>query len=152
MRVIAGVFAGLLVGIGLAFFFDPQGGTRRRHTLRDRSLATVRKAFRRTARTGRGAMADAEGLAHKAIHLREERKPQLTDETITAKVMSEVFRDPKLPKGDVNVNVEDGVAVLRGTVGEPELIDELVTRVRHVQGVRDVASLLHVQGTPAPSR
>lgn len=143
------LMAGVLAGVGLAYFFDPQGGARRRHLVRDRTLGAVRRLLRRTARTGRGAMADAAGLAHKARHLREERKPDLTDETVNAKIMSEVFRDPTLPKGDVNVNVEGGVAVLRGTVERQELIDDLVKRVRKVQGVRDVASLLHVQQTPA---
>ena len=143
MRLIAGVLA----GVGLAYFFDPNSGSRRRHALRDRTLASVRRVFRRTARLGRGAAADAEGLAQKALHLREQRKPDLSDETVTAKIMSEVFRDPKLPKGDVNVNVEHGVAVLRGTVERSGLVDELVGRVRKVQGVRDVENRLNVQET-----
>jgi osmotically-inducible protein OsmY len=54
-----------------------------------------------------------------------------------------------VPKGDVNVNVnvENGAAVLRGQVQPPELIEDLGQRVRRVRvnGVRDVASLLHVQ-------
>ena len=146
------VVAAFMTGIGLAYFFDPQSGRRRRHMWRDRTLGMVRRTFRRTARAGRGAAADVEGMARKAAHLREERKPDLSDETVTAKIMSEVFRDPELPKGDVNVNVEGGVAVLRGTVGRLELIDELVARVRKVQGVRDVASLLHVESTPETQR
>ena len=147
MRLIAAVAA----GIGLAYFFDPQSGRRRRHVLRDRTLGLLRRTVRRVGRAGRGAVADVEGAAHKAAHLREQRKPDLTDETITAKIMSEVFRDPQLPKGDVNVNVERGVAVLRGTVDRLDLIDELVARVRKVQGVREVASMLHVESA-APQR
>jgi osmotically-inducible protein OsmY len=146
------LLAGLLAGIGLAYFFDPQRGRRRRHMLRDRTLALVRRAFRRSARAGRGAAAEAEGLAHKAMHLREEPKPDLNDETVAAKIMSEVFRDRHLPKGDVNINVERGVAVLHGTVARPELVDELVERVRHVQGVRDVSSRLRVEGSTTGQR
>jgi hypothetical protein len=148
MRLIAGAIS----GIALAYFFDPQSGRRRRHVVRDRTLGTIRRVFRRTARIGRGAVAEAEGLAHKAAHLREEPKPGLSDETVTAKIMSEVFRDPELPKGDVNVNVERGIAVLRGTVRRPELIDELISRVRKVQGVREVASLLHLEGSTEAQR
>jgi osmotically-inducible protein OsmY len=148
MRLIAAAAA----GIALAYFFDPRSGSRRRHTLRDRTRGLMRRTLRRLGRAGRGAVADLEGAARKAAHLREQRKPDLTDETITAKIMSEVFRDPELPKGDVNVNVERGVAVLRGTVGRLELIDELVSRVRKVQGVREVASLLHVAPSAALQR
>jgi osmotically-inducible protein OsmY len=148
MRLIAAAAA----GIGLAYFFDPQSGRRRRHGLRDRTFGLVRRAVRRVGRAGRSAIADVEGAARKAAHLREQRKPDLTDETITAKILSEVFRDPELPKGHVNVNVEGGVAVLRGTVGRLELIDQLVSRVQKVQGVREVASLLHVEPSAALQR
>jgi osmotically-inducible protein OsmY len=135
---------GLATGIGLAYFLDPQSGRRRRHKLRDRTLGTLRRGFRRTARAGRGTVIGAEALAQKAAHIREEPKPDMTDETLAAKIMSEVFRDPELPKGDVNVNVEGGVAVLRGQLERPELIEDLVRRVRKVNGVRDVESHLHL--------
>lgn len=148
MRLIAAVAA----GIGLAYFLDPQSGRRRRRVLRDRTLGLIRRTLRRVGHAGRGAVADVEGAVRKAAHLREQRKPDLTDETISAKIMSEVFRDPEMPKGNVNVNVERGIAVLRGTVGRLELIDELVARVRRVQGVREVASLLHVEPSAALQR
>jgi hypothetical protein len=146
---VLGVLAGLLAGVGLAFFLDPRSGKRRRRYVRDRSLGALRHSLRRTARAGRGAVVGTEALTHKALH-RERPKLDLSDETLAAKIMSEVFRDKKLPKGDVNLNVEDGVAVLRGQVERPELIDDLVKRVRKVHGVRDVESLLHLPGTPAP--
>jgi hypothetical protein len=34
-------------------------------------------------------------------------------------VMTEVFRDPHVPKGAINVNVENGVGLLRGEIEEP---------------------------------
>jgi hypothetical protein len=36
-------------------------------------------------------------------------------------------------------------------VERPELIDDLESRVRAVQGVREVENLLHVPGTQAPT-
>ena len=42
------------------------------------------------------------------------------------------------------------VAVAVGEAPTPELITELVEKARAVQGVRDVESLLHLPGTPAP--
>jgi osmotically-inducible protein OsmY len=65
-------------------------------------------------------------------------------------VRSEVFRDADVPKGDINVNVQEGVVQLRGEVERPELIESLVEQTRKVQGVRDVESLLHTPGTKAP--
>ena len=39
--------------------------------------------------------------------------------------------------------------MLRGEVDSPELIDDLVSKARNVQGVQEVESLLH---TPAESQ
>ena len=74
---------------------------------------------------------------------------ELDDNTLTAKVMSELFSDPDLPKGSIDVNSEYGVVVLRGEVRTPELIKEIEKRVRRIAGVRDVRNLLHLPKTPA---
>ena len=89
-------------------------------------------------------------VGRKAMHLRERQKEQPNDATLVAKVESEVFRDPAMPKGAVNVNAENGVVVLRGQVEKPELIAELEKKVRKVQGVHDVENLLHLPGAEAP--
>lgn len=76
--------------------------------------------------------------------------PEIDDATLAQKVMSEVFRDDRLPKGDVNVNSEYGVVYLRGEIDDPELIAEIVERTREVGGVVDVENLLHLPGETAP--
>ena len=134
-----------VIGAALAYFFDPQQGARRRNMARDRALAFFRQRGRELARTGRGVGAGAYGLKQKATHLREEPKT-FDDQTLKAKVESEVFRPADAPKGDVDVNVENGVVFLRGQVDRPEVVDELEARVRSVQGVERVENLLH---TPA---
>ena len=48
------------------------------------------------------------------------------------------------------MNVSEGVVQLRGEVANPELLTDLVEKTRKVQGVRDVESLLHLPGAPAP--
>jgi hypothetical protein len=133
------------IGAALAYFFDPQQGARRRNMARDRFLAFFRQSGRRAARAGRGVGAEAHGLKQKATHMREEPKT-FDDQTLKAKVESEVFRPADAPKGDVNVNVENGVVYLRGQVERPEIVNELEDRVRSVQGVERVENLLH---TPA---
>ena len=84
--------------------------------------------------------------------LAEWGKPkEYDDATLAQKVQTEIFRDADAPKGQVDVNAEDGIVVLRGEVERPELIEELVEKARKVQGVRDVQNLLHTPGTPAPT-
>ena len=137
------------LGALLAYFFDPQNGARRRNVSRDRAAAFVRSSGRRAARTGRGVAAEAYGVAQKAQHLKEQPK-DYDDATLADKIRSEVLRDPGLPKGQININVQNGVVQLRGEVPQRELIEELVEQTRGVQGVRDVENLLHVPGTEAP--
>jgi osmotically-inducible protein OsmY len=144
------VFAlGGAVGALLAYFLDPNSGARRRNTLRDRTAAFFRTGSRGAARAGRGVAAEAYGVSQKVQHLREEPK-DFDDATLADKIRSEVFRDQDIPKGNINVNVQDGVVQLRGEVPQSELIDDLVAQTRKVQGVRDVENLLHVPGTQAP--
>jgi osmotically-inducible protein OsmY len=145
-----GLFAlGGALGALLAYFFDPQNGNRRRTVTRDRTAAFFRSGGRHAARTGRGVAAEVYGVAQKAQHLKEEPK-DFDDATLADKIRSEVLRDPNLPKGQINVNVQHGVVQLRGEVPQAGLIEELVEQTRKVQGVRDVENLLHVPGTKAP--
>lgn len=146
-----------LLGFGaaiaaLTYFFDPQNGARRRNVARDRFLAFFRQGSRKAERAGRAVAAEAYGLTQKATHLREQEKPQPDDVTLARKVETEIFRDAGVPKGQININAEDGVVYLRGEVERPEIIEDLADRARKVQGVRAVENLLHVPGTPAPAK
>jgi osmotically-inducible protein OsmY len=136
------------IGAALAYFFDPENGRRRR------SLATDKagKYFRRGTWRARGAAEHASGLKQKATHLKEEPKPQPDDVTLARKVESEIFRAADVPKGQINVNAEDGVVYLRGEVEKPDLIEDLEAKARSVQGVLGVENLLHVPGKQAPAK
>jgi osmotically-inducible protein OsmY len=139
------------VGAALIYFLDPQQGARRRNMARDRVLAFVRRRRRDASELGRTAAGEATALKSKVAHRQEEPK-EFNDETLKAKVESEVFRPADAPKGDVDVNVEDGVVYLRGQVEEQTLIHDLEQRVRAVQGVDRVENLLHLPGAEAPGR
>jgi osmotically-inducible protein OsmY len=108
------LFYGAL-GALAAYFFDPDSGRRRRARVRDRLRGFVPQV---------------------------EEKPQTDDFTLARKVETEIFRDADVPKGQINVNAENGVVVLRGEVGKPELIRDLEEKTRNVQGVREVENLL----------
>ena len=137
----------IALGAALTYFFDPENGKRRRKVLADRLAGLVR---RYGSRIGRGVVSEAYGLKQKATHLREEPKPQPDDVTLARKVESEIFREADVPKGKINVNAENGKIVLRGEADSPEMIDELVSKARKVQGVQEVENLLHTPGQPAP--
>jgi osmotically-inducible protein OsmY len=65
------------------------------------------------------------------------------DVTLARKVESELFRPADVPKGEISVNVNDGVVELRGELADQAQIDELADTARKVSGVKDVRNLLH---------
>ncbi|TML10329.1 MAG: BON domain-containing protein [Actinobacteria bacterium] len=140
-------FAGA-IGAALAYFFDPDNGRKRRKE----AIKRAAKAFRQTGRKGQVIGAQAQGLKKKATHLKEQEKPQPDDVTLARKVESEIFRGADVPKGQINVNVEDGVVYLRGELEQPDLIEDLEAQARKVQGVLGVENLLHVPGEEAPAK
>lgn len=90
---------------------------------------------------------------------RKRAKPQASkrpkpigDPAIARKVESAIFRDDDVPKGGINVNVVDGVAFLRGEATTPEMINALEEQAKSVPEVVGVENLLHLPGTPAPTR
>jgi hypothetical protein len=139
------------LGAVLTYFFDPDSGKRRRAMARDRVLAFFRQRGRQLGRTAGGVQAEAQGLVQKAKHARaDEKLADPNDTTLARKVETEIFRDPEVPKGQIDVNAEDGVVILRGEVERPELIKDLEEKTRSVQGVKGVENLLHTPGTDAP--
>jgi osmotically-inducible protein OsmY len=115
------------LGAALAYFFDPQNGrARRKETIKRIVQLSQRQRGRLTARA------------------------QPDDVTLARQVESEIFGDADLPKGQINVNAEQGKVVLRGEVESAEMIEELVSKARKVQGVQEVENLLHTPGQAAP--
>jgi len=131
------------------YFFDRENGKRRRHTAADRTAGFFRRKARILDRGRKQAVSAGYGAVQKAKHRSEEEKPQPNDATLKAKVESEVFRDARVPKGQVDVNAEDGVVFLRGEVDSPDLVADLEAATRKVHGVREVENLLHTPGTKA---
>ena len=121
------------MGLGalIAYFFDPESGNRRRALARDRIPALFRRGSRQVEQAGRAAAAEAYGAKQKVKHRKEEEKPQPDDVTLARKVETEIFR---------------------GEVGEPTMIKDLEKRTRKVQGVKEVENLLHVPGSPTPTK
>jgi osmotically-inducible protein OsmY len=141
---VAGAFA---LGALTEYFLDPRGGRRRRHTARDRTLATLRRTERRAALRARRAESRAVGGVRRTMAGRRTREP-LDDATLAHKVESELFR--RVPKGHIDINCENGVVFLRGVVERLDDIERIEAAALAIAGVTDVENLLHLPGTPAP--
>ena len=135
-----------LAGIGVAYLFDPQQGKRRRRVLRDRALRLVRRGARLGVKRLRFAAGFVTGLVARARGRVVPPERVVDDGTVVQRIRSEALREVGVSTSDVDVEVRDGVAVLRGAVATRSLADDLVTRVRGVPGVRDVESALDVVG------
>jgi len=136
------------VGAALAYFFDPDNGRKRRKVAVDKAGKYLRQA----GQQAQGASGQARGLKEKATHLKEQEKPQPDDVTLARKVETQIFRGDEVPKGKINVNVEDGVVYLRGELEQHDLIEDLEAQARKVQGVLELENLLHVPGEEAPTK
>jgi osmotically-inducible protein OsmY len=131
-------------GVALLYFLDPSSGKRRRHTVRDRARSLSRHGIRRARKLARHTTSDTFGLGQRLAHRLPRPAPDLDDATLAHKVESVLFRDRDVPKGEININAENGVVFLRGQVERPELVETLEARVRKVRGVRGVENLLHL--------
>jgi osmotically-inducible protein OsmY len=136
------------IGAALAYFFDPDNGRRRRKLALDKAGKYLRQA----GSEAQGVGAQAGGMKAKATQLQEQEKPQPDDVTLARNVESELLRGADVPKGQINVNVEDGVVYLRGQLEQRDLIEDLGAQARKVQGVLAVENLLHVPGEEAQAK
>ena len=141
----------LTAGAALEFFLDPCTGKRRRHLVRARTTAAVRRGARRVERRAHYQTGKIVGLAHAITH-HEHARPELDDVGLVRKVESELFRDRTIPKGLISINADRGIVVLRGQLEEGEQIKRIEHEVRGIAGVRDVENLLHPPGAAMPTR
>ena len=144
-------WAGVLGALAM-YFADPEQGRRRRAMTRDRMAAMFRAGFRALRRGARRTAAETYAMTEQMQHLKPEDWSVPNDVTLAERVQSELFRDPAIPKGQINVNAEAGIVVLRGEVERPEQIRSIEQAVNEMPGVRGVHNLLHLPGTPVPDR
>jgi hypothetical protein len=119
--------------------------------------ASAPKAARASAGARRTPAAARETPKRRATTTRSGRQrttapKALDDVTIARKVETELFRDPTVPKGHIDVNVVGGVVWLRGEVRTPEDVKSLEAQAQAVPEVKRVENLLHLPNTPAPTR
>ena len=124
---------------------------RRRHTVRDKALSRVRRGERLAIGRARRGESHALGVARRTVIGRFRRHEPVDDVDLAHKVASELYRRTGVPKGQININAEDGLVFLRGVVERAEDIQRMEAATREIDGVRGVENLVHTPGTPAPA-
>jgi osmotically-inducible protein OsmY len=130
-------------GLAAGYFLDPDLGKRRRHVVKDRARALIRRGAATTRRQAEYRTGQVEGKVEAAKSKAGPEKPAANDQALAERVKSEIFQPADAPKGSVNVNVEHGIVYLRGEVKRPDEIRKLIEQAGSVDGVAGVESLLH---------
>lgn len=136
-------------GAAAAYLLDPERGRSRRARLLDQAGARMREMGTAVERGSRRAGTQAFAISQQVAH-RGGGNGTLSDSGLSDKVETELFADPAIPQGKININVEEGVVVLRGEVDDDGQRKELIRKAEAIPGVVRVDSLLHLPGEPAP--
>lgn len=141
---------GFALGALASHLLDPDRGRSRRARYLDQAAAVARDVGRGIGHGSRRVTATIRG---KADALTKGRGGDVmpNDAALTDKVETELFGDATVPKGAININVEQGIVVLRGEVPDPGMRERLEHNARKIPGVWEVENLLHLPGEPAPS-
>jgi osmotically-inducible protein OsmY len=132
-----------LAGAAAAYFLDPDRGRGRRIQAADQLGAFARRTGDDVGRVARYVSATASAKAQAWMRPRSDYMAP-NDAALKAKVESELFADPSIDKGRLNINVESGVVVLRGTADSEDQIARIVSATRAISGVRNVRDVLRV--------
>jgi uncharacterized membrane protein len=132
------------LGAGLMYILDPNHGRRRRALLRDKLNSAAKKASQAVEVTARDLSNRAQGLAAEAVS--KFADDVVPDEKLAARVRSELGRVVSHP-GAIEVEANQGRVRLSGHVLAREL-DDLLSAVSAVPGVRQVDNRLEVHETP----
>jgi osmotically-inducible protein OsmY len=109
---------------------------------------------RTVERRGRFMRGVAKGLTHEAaemVHING-HPDHVDDETLVARVRSEVLRDRDIKAGEIHIDAYEGCVTLRGQLPHAEDIRYLIEATKRVEGVREVRSYLHLPGTLPPNK
>lgn len=153
LLLVMALLGAALAGAVSAYVLDPKLGKGRRAKARDRYAGNMRHASRRAGRGARRARAFAVGRSRRARHaIGRHEHPYVDDITLVQRVESQIFRDPHVPKGRLNVDAVHGTVFLRGALSRPEQIRDIESAAAKVPGVVRLDSFLHLEGTPAPNK
>jgi uncharacterized membrane protein len=128
------------------YFFDPQGGRRRRALLRDQWQHTTRKIQEGQRVVVRDAANRAHGLIAEANRVVKRQGNTPDDVVLIERVRAALGRAVSHPHA-IEVQSSDGIVTLAGPILTHEVVN-LVDCVKGVRGVRDVENRLSVFDEP----
>lgn len=140
------------LGTSLALLFDGERGERRRKRLEQGAQTFYRRLNGRLNNQARLTTNAAYQNVQERLTIQRPDNPEPDDNTLRDRIESQVFSQSVAPQGEYNLNVERGIAVLRGQLTSQEDIQALIRLVAEVPDVRGVESFLHTPGTPAPNK
>lgn len=153
------LLAAAATGAAMMYYLDPSAGRRRRALVRDRLAHWRKVATRRVPQTlerrGRFLAGRARGVRHDAASMVQRNGHHhalVDDETLAARVRSEVLRDRDIKAGEIHLEAYEGCVTLRGQLDDHAEILHIIEGTRHVDGVREVRSYLHLPGTLPPNK
>ena len=132
--------AGLGIGTALMYLLDPDRGKRRRALLRDKFVWAQRKTSDCMEVTARDLSNRARGIAT-TIQSRFTAH-EVDDGVLVDRVRSKLGRLASHP-GAIVVSAENGNVTISGPILEDE-VDSLLSCVKGIQGVNDIANNLEV--------
>jgi osmotically-inducible protein OsmY len=143
-----GIFAFLissLFGAGLMYFLDPQTGKTRRTEMQDQLKKLQTTTSKQVVSRIEILTEDVATKARDAVAgtVRQFKPEEITDETLAARIRSEMERFVSHP-GAVNVAVERGIVTLSGDILSQEL-QPFIARVKSILGVRGVENRMQVR-------
>jgi BON domain-containing protein len=141
--------AAIAAGAAIMYFMDPVSGRGRRHRCRDQLGAARRRTQRAAERQERYAAGWEEGQRAKA---RGAGQFHPTDDRSIELHLHDVLAHLDVDSRDVNLEVVEGLARVRGQVKSQRDADRIVEAVGNERGVREVESWLHLPGEPAPNK
>jgi hypothetical protein len=136
--------------LAFGYFFDPELGRGRRLRLAGRASHLARRGTHRVLSKARYWRQTARLQRRQLEHGFPPKRVEGL--TLLDRVESELFTDPQIPRGRLNLEVEGTVVVLRGQLASGADIRKVEDGVLRVPGVGGVRNLLHLKGTPAPNK
>jgi osmotically-inducible protein OsmY len=141
----------LLAGaVAAVYLLDPSRGKSRRARIQQRVGGLLGRGSDRGSSKTQSLTGRARGLKERVTGAG--RTESLNDQTLAAKVQSEVLGGSSYPKEKLNVTVEGGIVTLRGEVDSADQAASLEQEIRKVSGVIDVRSFLHLPGEIPPNK
>jgi hypothetical protein len=140
--------AGVGLGAGLMYLFDPNRGRRRRRKLMDQLTSVVHHDAGTLEKQGKNLFNRVRGLAARAASELSAEEP-VDDETLVARVrsrMGHVLPDPH----EVEVEAHHGVVTLKGKLAHSER-HRLKEHIRTVPGVRQIHDRLEPRSAISPA-